>query len=149
MKRGSVQNDPFAESSEASLVSASNVCRPKQLARAFAMRCETPPVVAGLVNSWSSAASAARPCLRCLPRRREIVYTKPSNAALTPASRRRSMVQGLPRAAFSSRQWLQQLDNAIVVRAKRNLVQGSAAPRSKSWQSKFSPEILVSIYAKH
>ena len=28
---------PFAESSEASLVSASNVCRPKQLARAFAM----------------------------------------------------------------------------------------------------------------
>ena len=46
----------------------------------------------GLVNCWSSAASAARPCLRCLPRRREIVYTKPSNAALTPASRRRSMV---------------------------------------------------------
>ena len=62
---------PFAESSEASAVSFSNVCLPKQLARALAMRCETPPVVCGLVNCWSSAASAARPCLRCfLPRRK-------------------------------------------------------------------------------
>ena len=70
MKSGSDQNDPFAASSEASAASFSNVCRPKQLARAFAMRCETPPAVAGLVNCWSSAASAARPCLRCfLPRR--------------------------------------------------------------------------------
>ena len=56
--------------------------------------------------------------------------------------------KGLPRAAFSSRQWLQQLDNAIVVRSERDLVQGSAAARSQSWQSKFSPEILASIYAK-
>ena len=70
MNSGSDQKAPFAESSAASFVTVSNVCRPKQLARAFAMRCETPPVVAGLVNCWSSAASAARPCLRCfLPRR--------------------------------------------------------------------------------
>ena len=56
--------------------------------------------------------------------------------------------KGLPRTAFRSRQWLQQLDNAILVRSERELVQGSAAARSQSWQSKFSPEILASMYAK-
>ena len=40
--------------------------------------------------------------------------------------------KGLPRAAFSSRQWPQQLDNAIVVRSERELVQGSAAERVES-----------------
>ena len=46
--------------------------------------------------------------------------------------------KGLPRAAFSSRQWQQQLNNAIVVRAKKKLVQGSAAPRSKLSRSELS-----------
>ena len=55
------------------------------------------------------------------------------------------MVQGLPRAAFSSRQWPQQLENAIVVRVKRDLVQGSAAARSQSWQSVQSGNPSINI----
>ena len=55
---GSSLRPPFGE--------RSNVCRPKQLARAFAMRCETPPAVAGLVNEWSRPVAA---CLGCCRRR--------------------------------------------------------------------------------
>ena len=56
------------------------------------------------------------------------------------------MVQGAAQGSVQQASMLQQLNNLIVVRVKRDLVQGSAAPRSQSWQSKFSPEILVCQY---
>ena len=43
---------------------------------------------------------------------------------------------------------LQQLDNAIVVRSERDLVQGSAAARSQSWQEQVqSGNPSMSVYA--